>query len=275
MKKTIPIIGFLFVFSVLVFPRAVQAQSTFTVIKVSGSVYSTSMDRAVKRGDVLAPSDKLKFDSQQSYMHVVGQREGLKTVRDASADSPRELMDLLQTFVNNKSANSSRGAVSTEIEKIRHQLAYNAMLILGDGRINVTTEEISLKSPSGIKASYALKGNKVDKVISDESGFNLGKSFIFKSHGDQKFPQITVTYYEDVNDRFFSAVEILGAFTPFYTEEDNLLKELKVLIGILEIAGGDTQSIESNVVTYLTSEYEAPILPNLRDWLSKNELLTY
>lgn len=252
-----------------------QSPSTFTVIKVSGSVYSAALNRTVKRGDELTASDKLKFDSQKSYLHVINPGLGLKTVRDIPDDSPRELMGLLQTFVTNKSSRLSRGAVSTAIEKIRHELAYPKMLILGDGRIKIPTEEISLKSPAGIKASYNVSGNEVEHIISDESGMNLGKHFVFDKDALKTFPEITITYYEDVNDRFFSEVELIGKFTPYYIEEESLSKELEVLIGILKLAGGDIDTIEANVVTYLTTEYEAPILSNLRDWLSANKLLTY
>lgn len=252
-----------------------QSPSTFTVIKVSGSVYSAAMNRTVKSGDELATSDKLKFNSEKAYMHVINPAMGLKTVRGLSDDSPRELMGLLQAFVNNKSPNSSRGTPSTAIEEIRHQLAYPAMLILGDGRIKVDTENLSLKSPAGIKATYQIKGKEVDRLISDDSGFNLGKNFVFDSVALKQLPEITVTYYEDVNDRFFSAIELIGKFTPSYANEETLARELKVLIGILQLAGGDADSIETHVVTYLTSEYEAPIQANLRDWLATNKLLTY
>jgi hypothetical protein len=263
------------IFAVMTLDALAQSPSTFTVIKVSGSVYSAALNRTVQQGDKIAASDKLKFNSQKAYMHVINPGMGLKTVRDIPDDSPRELMGLLQAFVNNKSPNSSRGTPSTVIEEIRHQLEFPAMLVLGDGRIKVATEDLSLKSPAGIKAAYNVKGKEVDRVISDESGFNLGKDFVFESDVPKQLPEITITYYEDVNDRFFSSIELIGKFTPSYTDEATLAKELKVLIGILQIAGGDADSIEPHVINYLTSEYEAPIQANLRDWLSANRLLTY
>ena len=272
-KKIFPLA--IVIFAVMNLDALAQSPSTFTVIKVSGSVYSAAMTRTVKSGDELATSDKLKFNSEKAYMHVINPAMGLKTVRGLSDDSPRELMGLLQAFVNNKSPNSSRGTPSTAIEEIRHQLAYPAMLILGDGRIKVDTENLSLKSPAGIKATYQIKGKEVDRLISDDSGFNLGKNFVFDSVALKQLPEITVTYYEDVNDRFFSAIERIGKFTPSYANEETLARELKVLIGILQLAGGDADSIETHVVTYLTSEYEAPIQANLRDWLATNKLLTY
>ncbi len=261
--------------AVMAFNAFAQSPSTFTVIKVSGSVYSAAMNRTVKSGDEITASDKLKFDSQNAYMHVINPSLGLKTVRDIPDDSPRELMGLLQTFVNNKSPNSTRGAPSNAIEEIRHQLAYPAMLILGEGRIKVDTIHLALKSPAGIKATYRIKEKEVERQISDANGFNLGKNYVFDSDAPKQLPEITVTYYEDVNDRFFSTIELIGKFTPSYANEETLARELKVLIGILQLAGGNTENIEAHVISYLTSEYEAPILSNLRDWLAVNKLLTY
>lgn len=272
LAKSLSILLFL---GLLTSPNAfAQTPTTFTVIKVSGSVYSSALKRTVKNGDVIAASDQLKFDSQKTYMHVINPGTGLKTVRDVPDDSPRELMGLLQAFVNNKTSNLSRGTPTNAIEEIRHQLAYPTMLVLGDGRINVPTTDLPLKRPAGIKASFILKGNEMNQVISDEGGFNLGKNFVFKSHDIQVFPEIIVMYYEDLNDQFFSMVEIIGKFRPYYTDEAALAKELKVLIGILQLAGGDTENIKTNVATYLTSEYEAPILTNLSNWLSTNNLLS-
>lgn len=248
-----------------------QTPTTFTVIKVSGSVYSSALKRAVKNGDVIAASDQLKFDSQKTYMHVINPVQGLKTVRNIEGDSPRQLMELLQTFVNNKMLRSSRGAPEG-YEKIKALFSHEKILILGDGRLTFKKNELSFESPAGVKAAYMSEGKTVEKTISDNEGFNLGKSFVFEDFEGSTIPSVVLIYYENLADRFFTPIELLGEFTPVYVEEKPVLAEVKFLIETLKASGTPSNNIETAVIEYLTGEYEAPLLPNLRNWLAKNNL---
>ena len=248
-----------------------QSKPSFTVIKVNGSIYSFAFQRAVVIGDVISSSDKLKFNSRDSYMHVINSTEGLKTVRDVQNDSPRELMDLLRTFMDDKLPRSSRGN-APGIEQVKHEFAYPSILILGEGRMTFKLENMSLKRPSGVKVTYKLNGTKIDKLVSDEMGFNLGKNFISDSEIKSDFPKVQVIYYEELDNWPFAPLEVLGEFVPVFTDERMLLSELKPLIETLKASGASSKEIESKLMLYITGEYEAPVLSNLRDWLAKNEL---
>lgn len=271
-KKVLLSISLLVAFGLMAHSLKAQPKTTFTVIKVSGSIYSSTLKRAVTSGDVISPSDRLKFDSRTAYLHVVNAADGLKTIRDVPDDSPRELMGLLQTFMSNdKLAKSSRAAVEG-IGKLKHQMAFDSLLILGEGKLTIGPTQLSLQSPSGIKAIYTLNGNKMEPVISDANGFSLAKNSVFKETTAVVLPKVKIIYYENLSDGFFSPIEVLGDFKPVYVNEKNLVAELKPLIETLKASGTNSEKVEAEVIEYLTVEYAPPLAPNLNDWLTKNKL---
>lgn len=250
-----------------------QSSTTFTVIKVSGKIYSNSLKREVTNKDVLKTSDNLTFDSKGSYLHVINPETGRKTIRNVPDNSPREFLQLLQGFLSqDKKSKTSRGASSKGIEDIISQLSYDTLLILAEGRIPIDTSEASLKNPSGMVASYRVDGKKVDRLISDNSGFNLGKSYLFGAV-DSPNLKIMVTYCEDTADPFFSPSVMLGSFVPYYTDEEALQLEVKTIIDELETNPAGSGDLLKQIADYLTAEYAVPIQENLKEWLRSTNLL--
>lgn len=86
-------------FGALLVAASLFAQSpvTFMVIKVSGKVYSELLKRDLKTGDVIRNSDKLRFGSKESYLHVINPNDGRKAVRN---NSTRERMQLFEKFLD-------------------------------------------------------------------------------------------------------------------------------------------------------------------------------
>ncbi len=250
-----------------------QSSTTFTVIKVSGKIYSNSLKREVTNKDVLKTSDNLTFDSKGSYLHVINPEMGRKTIRNVPDNSPREFMQLLQGFLSqDKKSKTSRGASSKGIEDIISQLSYDTLLILAEGRIPIDTSEASLKNPSGMVVTYRVDGKKVDRLISDNSGFNLGKSYLFGAV-DSPNLKIMVTYCEDTSDPFFSPSVMLGSFVPYYADEEVLRMEIKIIIDELKTNPTASANTMKLITDYLTDEYAVPIQDNLQEWLRSNSLM--
>ena len=209
---------------------AAQQPTTFTVIKVSGKVYSNTFNREVKSKDVIKASDNLAFNSRGAYLHVINPEMGRKTIRNVPDNSPREFMVLLQSYLSQDKKNkTSRGAGSKGIEEIVSQLSYDTLLILAAGRIPIDTTETSLKKPAGVIVTYRLNEKKVERIISDATGFNLGKKYLLADAG-LPYPKVMVNYCEDTADPFFSPSVMLGAFVPYYVDEEMLKSEVKTIL---------------------------------------------
>ena len=248
------------------------SSSTYTVIKVSGKVMSSLFKREVKAGDVVKASDKLTFESRNSYVHIINP-DGRKTIRNVPDNSPRELMQLLQTFLSPDKKNRASRGMSQGFDRITEQLSFDTLLILGKGRIAIDTTEISMKKPAGIKASYSSKTEKVVRIISEGAGFNLGKEYLFAEGTTRPFPRVLVSYYENMADPDFNPSELLGYFVPLYVDEGNLQMEIKAIIDALKATGMASSKITAECLTYLTTEYATPISQNVKDWIAANKLM--
>ena len=71
-----------------------QSQAPYSVIKVNGKVISKLLKRQIKTGDIVSVSDKLIFESRESYIHVIN-AEGSKSIGHVPDNSPREFMQLM------------------------------------------------------------------------------------------------------------------------------------------------------------------------------------
>lgn len=244
-----------------------QTAGSFTVIKVNGNVYSNALKRVVKTGDIIQPSDRLQFNSRESYLHVINDKEGLKTVRSVPDNSPRELMQLLQKFLANQKSNRAMRGGTAGWGKMREQLNHDTLLILGPGRLSILGVDKPLSPPRGIKASYTINGKKVDKLISEGTQISLAKENLFDNNVATEYPSVQVIYYEDVADAFFSPIEMLGSFVPLYVDNQSVKQELRVIVDALRSAGVAEESLMKEVIYYLRNEYATPIEANVEDFL--------
>lgn len=258
----------------ITFQLKAQISTSFTVIKVSGKVVSKILNRQIKSGDIVKPDDRLIFDTKDAYVHVIN-AEGTKTIRNIPDNSPREFMQLMQTFLSPDSKNkATRGVENSSYEKIKSVLKEDTLLILGNGYISIDTTETSLHKPAAVKAKFSVNNEKVSLLISTETGYHLGKEeLFFKTPGMMSYPKVTVVYYEDIGDPIHKASVLLGSFTPWYIDEVELQKEVKIIIKSLNDSKLSNDHIFKEITSYLWSEYAAPIPENVKGWLDGNELL--
>lgn len=258
----------------IAFQLNAQIPTSFTVIKVSGKVVSKILNRQIKSGDIVKPDDRLIFETKDAYVHVIN-AEGTKTIRNIPDNSPREFMQLMQTFLSpDKKNKATRGVENSSYEKIKSVLKEDTILILGNGYISIDTTETSLRKPAGVKAKFSVNNEKVSLLISNETGYHVGKEqLFFKTPDIMSYPKMTVVYYEDVGDPIHKASVLLGSFTPWYIDEVELQKEVKIIIKSLNESKLSNDQIFKEINSYLWSEYAAPIQENVKAWLDANELL--
>jgi hypothetical protein len=268
-KKIVALIAILLGNDILV----AQQPTTFTVIKVSGKVYSNALNREVKSKDVIKTSDNLAFNSRGAYLHVINPEIGRKTIRNVPDNSPREFMALLQGYLSQDKKNkTSRGAGSKGIEKIVSQLSYDTLLILASGRIPIDTTETSLSKPAGVIVTYRLNEKKTERIISDASGFNLSKKYLVGDMG-LPYPKVIVNYCEDTGDPFFSPSVMLGSFVPYYVDEEALKAEVNTILDTYKSKPPSPTELIKIITSYLASEYATPVEVNVKDWLRTVNLL--
>ena len=249
-----------------------QTTSGFKVVKVSGSVISSTLQRPLYTGDVIQRQEKLRFETKEAYLIVTSPQTGRKTISNVSERAPLELFQLLERFLRPEIKSTSTRHVSMQyIDELQNSMAGESMLILGSGRIQVDNTKMSLSAPTAIKAWYTFQRKTSYRKISDLEGFNLSARYIFGDTIPQPIPKVMIEYFEnEADDPLFNPGLLLAAFIPMFVDEDVLLTEVSALLSATAATTPDQRKLE--VTRYLEDVY-APVQPqNLTTWMKEKGL---
>ena len=249
-----------------------QTPSQYHVVRVVGQVESPALKRDLKTGDVIQSKDQLRFATRQSYIIVNSPQTGRKRISGVPDNSPREFLQLLQSFVQpDTKSTSTRNISMAYLESLQNSMSFDTLLILGDGFIPVNTKKLSLAKPAVIRGWYHDENKKrVFKTVSDPKGFKLDERTLYgtssESAGYVVKPRIVVEYFEDESeDPAFTPGLLLAAFVPMYTRESLLADELRALIS----ARDKSTTILAEIHSYLREEYAPAQEDNLQAWLKQ------
>ncbi len=240
-----------------------QNPSQYHVVRVVGKVESPALNRALKTGDVIQSKDQLKFGTKESYIIVNSPQTGRKRISGVPDNSPREFLQLLQSFVQPELRSTSTRHISMEyVESLQASMAFDTLLVLGDGFIPVNTEKLSLAKPAIVRAWYTDdKRKRVYRPISNDKGFFLSSKSV---HSEHHHGRVVIEYFEDEKeDPMFTPGTLLGAFVPIYADEPMLASEIKALLG----ARDPSRTVMAEINAYLQQEYAPAQEDNLKAWL--------
>lgn len=240
-----------------------QEPSQYHVVRVVGSVQSPALNRSLKTGDVIQPKDQLKFDTKESYIIVNSPQTGRKRISGVPDSSPREFLQLLQSFVQPELRSTSTRHISMEyVESLQSSMAFDTLLVLGDGFIPVNTAKLSLAKPAIIRAWYTDdKKKRVYRPISDTRGFFLNSKAV---HSEHHHGRVVIEYFEDEKEEpMFTPGTLLGTFVPMYVDEASLVTEIKALLS----ARDQSRTAMAEINAYLREEYAPAQEDNLAAWL--------
>lgn len=266
-----PLLASLALIVVCAAPLRAQTTGSYRVVKVVGKVESSILKRALKIEDVIPDGDHLKFGSKQDYLIIFHPQSGRKRISGVPDEQPRELNDLLQSFLKpDEKSTGTRGANQAYLEQLKSSLQ-DKVLILGDGTIELDPKHISLKSPASIKAEYKTE-NKKSVVVTVSSGqtLHLDKNTLFPNP-QTNTPKVLLLYFLVNSSNPLESEDFLGNFTPVYAEDTALIPEIKTIVESLK--GSPVAEVEKQISAYLANEYARPQPQNLHGWLKSNHLL--
>lgn len=248
-----------------------QTPSQYHVVRVVGHVESPALKRELKTGDVIQSKDQLRFGTKESYIIVNSPQTGRKRISGIPDNSPREFLQLLQSFVQPDTKSTSTRAISmVYLEELQNSMSHDTLLVLGDGFVPVNIKKLSLAKPAIIRAwHYDQNKKRVYKELSDANGFRLSQQQLYGnvSESSEKFirARVAVLYFEDgAEDPAFTPGVLLGAFVPMYhPREAELASELRSLIS----ARDKGVTVLAEIHSYLREEYAPAQEDNLKAWL--------
>lgn len=247
-----------------------QTPAQYRVVRVVGKVESPALSRELKTGDVIQSKDQLKFATKESYIIVNSPQTGRKRISGVPDNSPREFLQLLQSFVQPElKSTASRNIALEYLEKLQNSLRSDTLLIIGDGFVPVNIEKLPLTKPAAIRAWHydERKKPKYLKVSNVETkGFYLNKKSVYGDEQPKVLHKVVIEYFEDENeDPMFSPGVLLGSFVPMYADEATLSSEIKALVEALNKQ--DSKALWIEITAYLRDEYAPAQEDNLKAWL--------
>ncbi len=249
-----------------------QSPAQYHVVRVVGAVESPVLKRLLKTGDVIQSKDHLKFGNKESYIIVNSPQTGRKRISGVPDNTPREFLQLLQSFVQPELKSTASRNISLQyLEQLQNSMAFDTLLVLGDAFIPVNTTKLTLSKPAIIRAWHYDNNRKIQyNTISAESGFKLDKASLFGDNSPAR--KVVVEYFEDEKeDPVFSPGLLLGSFVPIYPNEAALSSEIRALVASTDKTG--SKAILTEINAYLRDVYAPAQVDNLKAWLKEQKIL--
>jgi hypothetical protein len=270
MKKRIVFLVF-FVISI-----AAWAQNTevYRVISISGSIEHVKQNRPLQQGDRISLTDPLKFSNKSDFVIVIHPKIGRKMIKGVPDNSPRELENLIQSFVKPTERSTASRSTSNEYWAALNETLKDTVVILGDGIINLNSEFVKLKPPAVVVAIYKVKkDNSISRKISSGQDIMLGKGKLFPEIGDEVKSKIMIEYYSDekLSLDLPGSGELIGNFWPRYLDEDKLERECRVILDVY----ADQPSTQSakEIKNFIVEHYGRVEDNNFSQWLKQRHLI--
>jgi hypothetical protein len=251
-----------------------QSPAQYHVVRVVGKVESPALKRELKTGDVIQSKDHLKFATKESYIIVNSPQTGRKRISGVPDSSPREFLQLLQSFVQPELRSTASRNISLQyLETLQNSMSFDTLLVLGNGFIPVNTQKLSLASPAIIRAWHHDEKKKIKyQKVSNETGFYLSRKMLYGDNAAYSDRKVVVEYFEDEKeDPMFSPGLLLGAFVPVFADETSLASEIRALIGTPD--KNKSKAVLTEINNYLRDEYAPAQEDNLKTWLKEQKIL--
>ena len=271
MKK----VGIALIFLIITATVFAQSAEVFRVVVVSGQVDHAKLKRPVLKGDKISAGESLIFGTKTSFIIVISPKTGRKKIRGVPDPSPRELENLIQSFLTPDEKSTASRGMATEYWALLNESLRDTVLILGDGIITLDKDYIPLAPPAVVVAFYKGKQNEhVTKVLSSGQNICLGKKCLMNDGVQQIHSKVMIEYYLDerTSQELPGSGEFIGYFWPRYGDDAKIEEEIKIIIEALGKSPHDR--ILSEIKKFLGEEYGHVQEQNLISWLHSKKLLT-
>ncbi len=263
----------LMVFSFSLFTWA-QTNDLYRVISVSGSIEHVKQNRPLQQGDKITLTDPLKFSKKSDFVIVIHPKIGRKMIRGVPDNSPRELENLIQSFVKPIEKSTASRSTTNEYWASLNETFKDTVVILGNGIINLNSEFIQLKPPAVVVAIYKVKKDySISRKVSSGQELQLGRGMLYPENGDEVKSKILIEYYPDekLSLDLPGSGELIGYFWPRYLDEDKLEQECRIILDAY--ADQPSTVSEKEMKNFIVENYGHVENTNLSQWLKERHLI--
>jgi hypothetical protein len=245
-----------------------QAQDTYNVTRVNGNVTFVKSGKPIKPGDILTPSDQVKFENFDAYVISINQRMARFMLRlnPPQAKSSKQNQVLTATVKDIALVTKRRSLMSArfnpnekEVTDLKNYFGTDKFSVIGDSvdiALNSTTYPLS--DNKFIVFHYKVNDSPVSKMIGyDKQIIKIEKDKILStkagSINGNEVPELTVYLYE----KSTKASEKITNLTLVFVDKETLRNEFKTILPILKRQKMNDDGIKKYLIEYYYDFYGA------------------
>ena len=246
----------------------VQAQDTYNVTRVNGNVTNLKSGKPVKPGDVLNPSDRVKFENFDAYVITINQNMARFMLRltPSQTNTSKQKPVLTATVKDIALVTKRRSLMSVrfnpnekEITDLKNYFGTEKFSIIGDNLdIALNSAKYPLSDNKVIVFHYKVNNTPVSKMIGyDQQTIKLEKDKILSTKAGplagNEVPEITVYLYE----KSTRASEEITKLNLVFVDKTTLRNEFNTILPILKRQKMNDEAIKKYLIEYYYDFYGA------------------
>lgn len=263
MKPTTYILAFLFLIGI-----TAQAQDTYNVTRVNGNVSFVKSGKQIKPGDVLTPSDQVKFESFDAYLITINQKMArfVLKLNPPVSNATKQNQVLTATVKDIALVTKRRSLMATrfnpnekEVTDLKNYFGTDKFSIIGDNvDVALNAQKYPLSDNKFIVFHYKVNNNPVSKMIGyEQQTIKIEKDKILSTKagpvGGNEVPELSVYLYEKSS----RTSEEITKLTLVFVDKETLKNEFKTILPILKRQKMNDEAIKKYLIEYYYDFYGA------------------
>jgi len=244
----------------------VQAQESFIVTRINGVVTNNKTGTQLKAGDVLQPSDKVTFDSFDSYVISIGQNMGRYMIKLHEPPAP-ETIQQLSAMVKDIAVPTKRRSLMAEryrpdetaVSDLRSYFGNDKFTIIGDNiAVPINPQSYPIDENKFVVFYYRVNNNPVSKKIGyDNTTLFIERDKLVNTNAgvitQNEIPSVAVYLYE----RNTKTSEEITKFNLAFVDKETVTNEFMTIIPILVKQKMGKDEIKKYLIEYFYDFYGA------------------
>jgi hypothetical protein len=263
MKSTTYLLVFLLLIGI-----SAKSQDTYNVTRVNGNVTFVKSGKPVKPGDVLNPSDQVKFENFDAYVITINQKMARFMLRlnPPQAKSLKQNQALTATVKDIALVTKRRSLMSArfdpnekDISDLKSYFGADKFTIIGDNvDVALNASKYPLSDNKFIVFHYKVNNSPVSKMIGyDQQTIKIEKDKILTtkagSVAGNEVPELSVYLYE----KSTRSSEEITKLTLVFVDKETLTNEFKTILPILKRQKMNDEAIKKYLIEYFYDFYGA------------------
>jgi hypothetical protein len=246
MKPTTYVLVFLMMLGL-----GMQAQDTYNVTRVNGNVSFVKSGKLIKPGDVLNPSDQVKFENLDAYVITINQKMArfVLKLNPPQANAAKQTQNLTATVKDIALVTKRRSLMAVRFNPNEKEVT-DLKNYFGTDKFSIIGDSIVFR----YKVNSALYPKKIPF---DQQTIKIHKNGILNTKigviNGNEIPELAVYICEKTPP---SSREITK-FTLVFVDKENLKNEFKTILPILKRQKMNDEAIKKYLIEYYYDFYGA------------------